>query len=83
MTNLLEPVLTVDKEADAYEYEVGDVVSYRVAYLQTVENAQARQTIVSDNLPEFLELLPESVSGNWNQGPSAHRNERQRVVPRL
>ena len=61
VTNLLEPVLTVDKEADAYEYEVGDVVSYRVAYLQTVENAQARQTIVSDNLPEFLELLPESV----------------------
>ena len=61
VTNLLEPVLTVDKGADAYEYEVGDVVSYRVAYLQTVENAQARQTIVSDNLPEFLELLPETV----------------------
>ena len=61
VTNLLEPVFSVDKSADSYEYEVGDVVSYRVSYLQTVENAQSRETIVSDNLPEFLELLPESV----------------------
>lgn len=58
---LLEPSFEVDKQADAYEYEVGDVISYTATYRQTVENAQSRETIVSDNLPEGLELIPESV----------------------
>ena len=60
-TELLEPVFSVDKTADTYEYEVGDIVSYTVVYKQTVANAQSRNTIVSDNLPEYLELIPDSV----------------------
>ncbi|MDJ1649858.1 MULTISPECIES: isopeptide-forming domain-containing fimbrial protein [Gordonibacter] len=58
---LLEPSFEVDKQADSYEYEVGDVISYIATYRQTVENAQSRETVVSDNLPEGLELIPESV----------------------
>ena len=61
-TKLLEPVFHVDKVADAYEYEVGDVITYTVTYQQTVKNAQSRDTVVSDNLPEGLELIAESVS---------------------
>ncbi|WP_158095285.1 isopeptide-forming domain-containing fimbrial protein [Collinsella sp. An2] len=61
-TELVKPELVVDKSADAYEYEVGDVVTYTVVYQQTAANAQARNTIVSDNVPEYLELIPDSVS---------------------
>lgn len=59
---LLEPKFWVDKTADGYEWEVGDVVTFTVKYRQTVENAQSRRTVVSDNLPEYLELIGESVS---------------------
>ncbi|WP_072369502.1 isopeptide-forming domain-containing fimbrial protein [Thermophilibacter mediterraneus] len=60
-TDLLQPVFSVDKVADGYEWEVGDVVSYTVTYRQTVRNAQSRDTVVSDNLPEYLELLGDTV----------------------
>lgn len=58
---LLEPRFWVDKSADDYEWEVGDVITFTVRYEQTVENAQSRQTVISDNLPEYLELIAESV----------------------
>lgn len=61
-TVLLDPVLEVDKTADPYEYEVGDVISYAVTYRQTVPDAQSRQTVISDDLPEGLELVADSVS---------------------
>ena len=61
---LLEPKFSVDKSADDYEWEVGDVVHFTVRYRQTVENAQSRQTVVSDNLPEYLELIPKSVAAS-------------------
>ena len=60
-TLLVEPVLFVDKSADKYEYQVGDVITYTVIYKQTAKNAQARETIISDNLPEGLELITDSV----------------------
>ena len=58
---LLEPQFSVDKSADDYEWEVGDVVHFTVRYKQTVPTAQSRHTVVSDNLPEYLELIPDSV----------------------
>lgn len=61
-TALVTPVLEVDKTADAYEFEVGDVIGYSVTYRQTAKNAQARGTVLSDNLPEGLELVAESVA---------------------
>ena len=60
-TTLLEPELTVDKTADSYEYQVDDIINYTVIYQQATENAQARQVVISDNLPEGLELIGDSV----------------------
>lgn len=60
-TTLIEPVLAVDKTADSYEFQVDDIITYTVVYQQTAENAQARQVVISDNLPEGLELLGDSV----------------------
>lgn len=60
-TELVTPVFSVDKTADKYEYEVGDVITYTVVYKQTAKNAQSRETVISDNLPEGLQLIPESV----------------------
>lgn len=61
---LLEPKFSVDKSADKYEWEVGDAVHFIVRYEQTVENAQSRSTVISDNLPEYLELKAETVKAS-------------------
>ena len=51
------PVLTVDKAANAYEYEVGDTVRYSVTVNNTVDYTIAENVVVSDiTLPEGLEL---------------------------
>ena len=60
-TKLVEPKFSVDKVADTYEYEVADIISYTVTYRQTEKNAQSRETVISDNLPEGLELIADSV----------------------
>ena len=60
-TLLVEPVLSVDKTADKYEYQVDDTITYTVVYKQTAKNAQAREAIISDNLPEGLELITDTV----------------------
>lgn len=61
---LVEPVFSVDKTADAYEYQANDTIRYTVVYKQTAENAQARETVVADNLPEGLELVADSVKAS-------------------
>lgn len=61
-TRLVEPRLSVSKEASAYEFEVGDLITFTATFTQTEKNAQARGTVLSDDLPEGLELIPESVS---------------------
>lgn len=51
------PVLTVDKAANAYEYEVGDTVRYSVTVNNTADYTIAENVVVSDiTLPEGLEL---------------------------
>lgn len=60
-TTLVPPRLTVDKTADAYEYEVGEVVRFTASFAQSEKNAQCREAVFSDNLPEGLELIPETV----------------------
>ena len=51
------PVLTVDKAANAYEYEVGDTVRYTVTVNNTADYTIAENVVVSDiTLPEGLEL---------------------------
>lgn len=60
-TELVTPKFSVDKVADKYEYEVGDIISYTVTYKQTAKNAQSRETVISDNLPEGLMLIADSV----------------------
>ena len=60
-TTLLKPEWKVDKQADKYEYEVGDVIAYTATFTQTVKNAQCRESVLSDNLPEGMKLVPGSV----------------------
>ena len=60
-TTLVPPRLTVDKTADAYEYEEGEVVRFTAAFAQSEKNAQCREAVFSDSLPEGLELIPETV----------------------
>ena len=60
-TTLIPPRLTVDKTADAYEYEVGEVVRFSASFTQSEKNAQCREAVFSDSLPEGLELIPETV----------------------
>ena len=51
------PVLTVDKVADRYEYEVGDTVNYTVSVKNTADYTIAQNVEVSDiDIPEGLEL---------------------------
>ena len=60
-TSLVPPKLKVEKTADAYEYEVGDVIHFASSFTQTEKNAQCREAVFSDNLPESLQLIPETV----------------------
>ena len=60
-TTLVPPRLTVDKTADAYEYEEGEVVHFTASFSQSEKNAQCREAVFSDSLPEGLELIPETV----------------------
>lgn len=56
------PVLTVDKVADRYEYEVGDTVNYTVSVKNTADYTIAQNVEVSDiDLPEGLELQGDPV----------------------
>lgn len=64
VTKLIPPEWSVDKVANSYEYEVGDTVTYTATFTQIAKNAQCRESIVSDNLPEGLELIPESVKAS-------------------
>ena len=60
-TSLVPPKWHVDKTADAYEYEVGDVIGFTSIFTQTEKNAQCREAVFSDNLPEGMQLIPETV----------------------
>ncbi len=60
-TGLVPPKWHVDKTADAYEYEVGDVIGFTSVFTQTEKNAQCREAVFSDNLPEGMQLIPETV----------------------
>lgn len=60
-TTLVPPRLTVDKTADAYEYEEGEAVRFTASFAQSEKNAQCRKAVFFDSLPEGLELIPETV----------------------
>lgn len=57
------PVLTVDKVADRYEYEVGDTVKYTVSVKNTTDYTVAQNVTVEDiELPDGLELQGDVVA---------------------
>lgn len=57
------PVLTVDKVADRYEYEIGDTVKYTVSINNTADYTIAQNVTVEDiELPEGLELQGDVVA---------------------
>ena len=75
-TTLVTPQWHVDKTADAYEHEVGDVVSFASVFTQTEKNAQCREAVLSDNLPEGMRLIPETVQATGMKNlPSPSINE--------
>lgn len=67
-TELVPVDLAIDKTADTYEYQVGDVVSFRVACRTDAEQGSARDVVISDALPEQLELLPETLAASGPEG---------------
>lgn len=76
-TSLVPPKLQVEKSADAYEYEVGDVVHFSVSLTQSEKNAQCREVALSDDLPEGLKLIPETLRASGIEGipaPSVEGN---------
>ena len=59
----IDPSLSLTKEAAAYEWEVGDTVTYTVQVNQTVPGTHANRITVSDTLPAGLSLIDAQVSG--------------------
>lgn len=58
------PELSVDKTANAYEYEVGDRVQYTVTVRNTRDYTVARNVVVSDiSIPEGLQITEDSPDG--------------------
>lgn len=60
----LIPGLEVIKDADKEIYNAGDTVTYTITVKQTVEGAEARDVVLTDNLPEGLTLNRDSFSDN-------------------
>lgn len=55
------PELTVDKTANAYEYQVGDKVQYKVIVRNTKDYTVAQNVVVSDiSLPDGLDIADET-----------------------
>ncbi len=55
--DVVTPALRITKSADEPVYSVGDTVTYTITVDQTVPGATARNTVVTDTLPEELSLL--------------------------
>ena len=61
-TTLIPPRLTVDKTADAYEYEVGEVVRFSASFTQREKRPVSRGRLLRQP-PEGLELVPGNAAG--------------------
>lgn len=57
------PVLTIDKTTDKEKYNAGDDITYTVTVKQTVENAEAKNVVITDTLSEDLVLYQDSFEG--------------------
>lgn len=58
------PELTIDKTANAYEYQIGDKVQYTVTVRNTMDYTVARNVVVSDiSLPDGLALDSQDGDG--------------------
>lgn len=57
-----DAVLTLDKDVERYEYQVGDEVRYTVRYLNLAPYTVAQNVVMEDaTLPDGLVLQPESI----------------------
>ena len=58
------PELAVEKSADKTDYKKGETVVYTLNIKQTVADAEARDVIVTDKLPDGLTLVKGSLAEN-------------------
>ncbi|MCD8195790.1 MAG: DUF11 domain-containing protein, partial [Lachnospiraceae bacterium] len=63
---VVNPTMSIEKTADAATYQVGDIVTYTITVTETTEDGTALGVVVSDTLPDMLELL--SVSYDTDAG---------------
>ena len=60
------PKLDIVKTADKDVYSAGDTVTYTVTISQTVKDAEARDVVIEDVMPEGVTLNQDSISGGVN-----------------
>ncbi len=63
---VVNPTMSIEKTADRETYQVGDIVTYTIKATETTENGTAVNVVVSDTLPDELELV--SVSFDTSTG---------------
>lgn len=63
-----DPQIEIEKEADQFEYVPGDEVTYTVRVRQLVDGAIARNVMIRDDLPQYLTLVPDSITAQVPTG---------------
>jgi len=59
---VLKPELSITKKADATAYSIGDTVTYSIVVNQVKDGAIARNVVVTDTVPDQLELVSVDTS---------------------
>jgi len=60
-TRIIRPLLNVAKRSERVEYTINEIASYIVEVSQTRETATARNVVITDRLPDAVNLIPSSV----------------------
>ncbi|MCD8096580.1 MAG: DUF11 domain-containing protein [Lachnospiraceae bacterium] len=63
---VVNPTMSIEKTVDAATYQAGDTITYTITATETTEDGTASGVVVSDTLPDTLELL--SVSYDTDTG---------------
>ena len=56
ISNVYQPILSIEKTADKDIYNVKDEITYTLNIKQTAENARANDVVINDIIPDGLEL---------------------------
>ncbi len=67
-----QPEIVLTKKADKQEYSVGDYITYQVAVSLKEKEAETLHVVLTDEVPEGLELLSDSVKVEGVKGAKLH-----------